>query len=50
VLPHQLGQDLILALDFLLQVLDPFLFGLLVGSCLGLEGRRPFSKNSFCQR
>jgi hypothetical protein len=41
VLPHQFGQDLILALDLLLQVLDPLLFGLVVGSRLGLEGRRP---------
>jgi len=41
VLPHQLGQDLVLALDLLLQVLDPFLFGLMVGARLRLEGRGP---------
>jgi hypothetical protein len=41
VLPHQFGQDLILALDLLLQALDPFLFGPVVGPRLGLEGRRP---------
>lgn len=39
--PHQLGQNLVLALNLLLQVIDPFLFGLMVGARLGLEGRRP---------
>jgi hypothetical protein len=41
VLSHQLGQDLILALDLLLQVRDPFLFGLRVRPGLGLKRRGP---------
>jgi hypothetical protein len=41
VLPHQLCQNLILALDLFLQVLDAFLFGLMGSSRPGLEGRRP---------
>jgi hypothetical protein len=39
--PHQLGQDFILALDLLLQVLDTFLLGLVVAAAFGLEGDRP---------
>jgi hypothetical protein len=39
VLPHQFGQDLILALDLLLQLRNAFLFGLMVGARLRLEGR-----------
>jgi hypothetical protein len=50
VLRHQFRQDLVLALDLLLQELDAFLLGLVVGAGFGLEGRGPFSKNSFCQR
>jgi hypothetical protein len=38
VLLHQLGQDLILPLGLLLQVLDPFLLRRVVGSRLSLEG------------
>jgi hypothetical protein len=41
VLPHQFCQDLILALDLLLQVRNAFLFGLMVGARLRLEGPGP---------
>ena len=41
MLPHQLGQNLILPLDLLLQVLDALLFGLRVSPRLGLERRGP---------
>jgi hypothetical protein len=41
---HQFGEDLVLALDLFLQVLDPFLFGLGVGSGLKMEGRRAVLK------
>ena len=37
MLPHQLSQDLVLALDLFLQVLDAFLLGLMVGAGFGLE-------------
>ena len=37
MLLHQFGQDLILALDLLLQVFDALLFGLRVSPRLGLE-------------
>jgi hypothetical protein len=41
MLGHQFGQDLVFGLDFLLQILDPFLFRLLAGSRPGLKSRRP---------
>jgi hypothetical protein len=41
VLGHQFGQNLVLSLDFLLQVGDPFLLGGMVGPCFLLEGRSP---------
>jgi hypothetical protein len=41
VLRHQLGQYLILGLDLFLQILDAFLFGLVVGPALVLEGGWP---------
>jgi len=44
VLRHQLGQNLVLGLDLLLQVLDAFLLGRVVGAALPLEGRRPVLK------
>jgi len=37
VLRHQFGQNLILGLDLLGQILDPLLLGLLVGAHPGLE-------------
>jgi hypothetical protein len=40
VLRHQLGQDLVLGLDLLLQVGDPLLLGGMVGLCFLLEGGR----------
>jgi len=49
VLRHQLGQDLVLGLDLPLQVGDALLLGRMVGACFLLEGKCPFSKNSFCQ-
>ena len=41
MLSHQLGQNLVLRLDFLLQVGDPFLLGGMVRPCFLLEGRGP---------
>ena len=41
MLRHQLGQDLVLGLDLLLQVLDPLLLGGMVGPAFRLEGGRP---------
>ena len=38
---HQLGQDLIFALDLLLQVVDAFLLGLVIDAAFGLEGGGP---------
>ncbi len=38
MLRHQLGQHFVLDLDLLLQILDPFLLGRVVGSRLGLKG------------
>jgi hypothetical protein len=38
VLRHQLGQDLVLGLDLLFRIFDPFLLRRVVGSRLGLEG------------
>jgi len=40
MLRHQFGQHLVLGLDLLRQILDPFLFRLTVGARLGLESRR----------
>src|SRR6516165_3430145 len=40
MLSHQLGEDLILGLDLLLQVRDPLLVGGVVGWSLLLEGGR----------
>jgi hypothetical protein len=39
MLRHQFGQHLVLGLDLLRQILDPFLFRLTVGARLGLESR-----------
>src|SRR5262245_56573392 len=47
MLRHQLGQDLVLALDPLLQVLDPFLFGVVVSAAFSLEGGAPVLKELF---
>jgi len=44
MLLHQLGQHLILALELLLQVLDPLLLRLVVDPHLALEGRRAVLK------
>jgi hypothetical protein len=41
MLRHQLGEDLVLGLNLLLQVGDPLLLGGVVGWPLLLEGRRP---------
>jgi len=41
MLRHQLGQDLVLGLDFLFQILDTLLIGLLIGPGFSLEDRRP---------
>jgi len=41
VLPHQLGQNLILTLDLLLQILNAFLLGLVARAGRALESRRP---------
>ncbi len=41
MLGHQLGQNLVLGLDLLLQVCDPLLVGGVVRSRLLLEGGRP---------
>jgi hypothetical protein len=41
MLGHQLGQDLVLGPDSLLQVGDPLLLGGVVGWPLRLEGGRP---------
>jgi hypothetical protein len=38
MLRHQFGQHFVLDLDLLLQILDPFLLGGVVGSHLGLKG------------
>jgi hypothetical protein len=40
MLRHQLRQDLTLSLDLLLQVVDPFLLGCMVGPRFRLEGSR----------
>src|SRR5215471_13784946 len=40
MLRHQLGQDLVLGLDFLLQIADPLLVGGVVQSRFLLEGGR----------
>ena len=40
MLRHQFGQHLVLGLDLLRQILDPFLFRLMVDARLGLESRR----------
>jgi hypothetical protein len=41
MLGHQLGQDLVLGLDLLLQVGDPLLLGGMVRPCFLLEGSGP---------
>src|SRR5260370_38095114 len=41
MLRHQLRQDLILCLDLLVQVVDPFLLGCMVGPRFRLERSRP---------
>ena len=41
MLRHQLGQNLVLGLDLLLQIGDPLLLGGVVGWPLLLEGSRP---------
>src|SRR5258708_39908197 len=41
MLSHQLGQNLVLRLDFLLQVGDPFLLGGMVRPCFLLERSSP---------
>ena len=47
MLRHQLGQDLVLGLDLLLQVGDPLLVGGVVGWPLLLEGGRPVLEELF---
>ena len=47
MLGHQLRQNFILGLDFLLQVVDPFVFGLLVRPSLVLESRGPVLEELF---
>jgi len=47
VLRHQLGEDLVLGLDLLLQVGDPLLLCGVVGWPLLLEGRRPVLEELF---
>ena len=44
MLGHQLGERLILGLDLLPRILDPFLFGLVAATALLLEGRRSVLK------
>src|SRR5215471_3794423 len=41
MLRHQFGQHLVLDLDFLGQIVDPFLVGLAVAAGLGCKGRGP---------
>ena len=41
MLSHQLGQNLVLRLDLLLQIGDPFLLGGMVRPCFLLEGSGP---------
>ena len=41
MLRHQLRQDLILGLDLLLQIVNPFLLGCMVGPLFRLESSRP---------
>ena len=41
MLRHQFGQNLVFGLDLLLQVVDPFLLGCMVGPRFRLEGSRP---------
>jgi len=41
VLRHQFGQNLVLGLDLLLQVGDPFLLGGMIGPRFLLEGSSP---------
>src|SRR6516162_3231057 len=47
MLRHQLGQNLVLALDLLLQKLDAFLLGLVVGAGFGLESGGPVLEELF---
>ena len=48
MLGHQFGQHFVFGLDLLLQILDPFLFGLLAAAAtLLLEGRRAILKELF---
>ena len=47
MLRHQLRQDLILGLDLLLQVVDPFLLDCMVGPRFRLEGSRPVLEELF---
>jgi hypothetical protein len=50
VLRHQLGQNLVLGMDLLLQIRDALLVGGVVGWLFCWKAAAPFSKNSFCQR
>jgi hypothetical protein len=47
VLRHQFGQNLIFGLDLLLQILDAFLLGLVVGSALVLKDGWPVLEELF---
>ena len=44
MLRHQFGQNLVFNLDLLLEILDPFLFGLMASPALLLEGGRAVFK------
>jgi hypothetical protein len=50
VFGHQLRQNLILALNLLLQVFDALLLGRVIGPALGLKRRRPVLEELFLQR
>lgn len=47
MLRHQLGQDLIFALDLLLQVLDSHLLGLVIDPAFSLKGGGPVLEKLF---
>jgi hypothetical protein len=50
MLRHEFGKNLVLGLDFLLQIGDPLLFAEWLDGLFGSKAAAPFSKNSFCQR
>jgi hypothetical protein len=47
---HDFGEDLVLALESLLQEGDPLILGVAGASGRGSKAAAAFSENSFCQR